>query len=182
MKTILKSSLALLLFASVSACTPQSSVSNTSGETINSQTSQTESNSSNITPVTEVATVPQVEGFTMDELFDIGGGGCGMSLSKAGNNPPEGTLFFNGMDENSTLMKINGEWVKFQRTEATGEDFYGQKNSQTFVSEDGEIEVKVDVELGEKGEIESVEIPQGTLQIEQAGETVEIPVVGDAGC
>jgi hypothetical protein len=79
-------------------------------------------------------------------------------------------------------MKINGEFVKFKRTEATGEDFYRQKTSQTFVSENGETEVKVDVKLGEKGEIESVGISQGTLQIEQAGETVEIPVVGDAGC
>ncbi|EAW38319.1 hypothetical protein [Lyngbya sp. PCC 8106] len=182
MKTIFKCSLALLLFASVSACTPQSSVGNTNGETVPSQTPETETNSSNIKPVTEVATVPQVEGFTMDELFDNGGGGCGMSLWKSGSNPPETILFFNGTEANSTLMKINGEFVKFQRTEATGEDFYGQKNSQMFISEDGEIEVTVDVELGEKGEIESVGIPQGTLQIEQAGETVEIPVVGDAGC
>jgi hypothetical protein len=182
MKTIFKCSLALLFFASVSACTPQSSVSNTSEETINSQTSQTETNSSNITPVTEVATVPEVEGFTMDELFDSGGGGCGMSLWKAGSNPREATLFFNGIEANSTLMKINGEFVKFKRTDATGEDFYRQKTSQTFVSENGETEVKVDVKLGEKGEIESVGISQGTLQIEQAGETVEIPVVGDAGC
>lgn len=182
MKTILKSSFVLLLFASVSACTPQSFVSNTSGETLSSQTSQTETNLSNITFVTEVATVPQVEGFTIDELFDNGGGGCGMSLWKPGSNPREATVFFNGMDENSTLMKIDGEFVKFKRTEATGEDFYGQKNSQTFVSNDGTIKVKVDVELGKKGEIESIGISQGTLQIEQAGKTVEIPVVGDAGC
>ncbi len=182
MTTILKSSFALLLFASVSACTPQSSVSHTFEETVISQTRQTETNSSHIKSVTEIATVPKVESFTMDELFDSGGGGCGMSLWKPGSNPYEATVFFNGIADNSTLMKINGEWVKFNQTEATGEVFYGQKTSQTFVSEDGETQVKVDVELGEKGEIESVEIPLGTLQIEQAGQTLEIAVIGDAGC
>ncbi|WP_156119876.1 hypothetical protein [Leptolyngbya sp. KIOST-1] len=132
------------------------------------------------------ATAPEVESFTVDELFAQGGGGCGMTLWERTGGPPEGGfVFFNGLPQPSgdgfTLMKLDGEFVRFRRTEATGPEFYGQQTSQTFVSQDDTLQLQVETTLGEPGEIESVAV-EGTLQLEQNGDTLEIPVEGDAGC
>ncbi|PSN11558.1 hypothetical protein C7293_23775 [filamentous cyanobacterium CCT1] len=128
----------------------------------------------------------EVDSFTVDELFAQGGGGCGMTLwQQSEGSPPEGFIFFNGMaqppDDGFTLMKINGEFVRFQRTAAAGEEFYGQQTAQTFVSQDDDLQLQVDTTLGEPGEIESIAV-EGTLQLQQNGDTLTIPVQGDAGC
>ena len=137
------------------------------------------------------ATPPQsdtldVDSFTTDDLFAQGGGGCGMTLWRQEDGPsPQGYLFFNGLaqpsDDGFTLMKINGEFVRFRRTAAAGEEFYGQQTSQTFVSQNDAIQLQVDTTLGEPGEIESIAV-EGTLQLQQNGDTLTIPVQGDAGC
>ncbi|MGB3199405.1 MAG: hypothetical protein WBA99_00795 [Nodosilinea sp.] len=136
-------------------------------------------------------TVPQadtleVDSFTGDELFAQGGGGCGMTLwPQSEESPPERLVFFNGLaqppDNGFTLMKINGEFVRFRRTTAAGEAFYGQQTAQTFASQDNNIQLQVDTTLGEPGEIESIAV-EGTLQIQQNGATLTMPVQGDAGC
>ncbi|WP_316435992.1 hypothetical protein [Leptolyngbya sp. NK1-12] len=127
-----------------------------------------------------------VQLFTSEELFNQDGGGCGMSLWKQADGPrPSGYLFFNRLAQQPgrelTLMKINGEFVRFRRTAASGEEFYGQHTSQTFVSQDGSMQVQVDVTLGEPGEIESVAV-DGIMRVQKGEHTVEIPVQGDAGC
>ncbi len=110
-----------------------------------------------------------------------------MSLWKpeAGSRP-QGILFFNRLQQQEndhlTLMKINGQFVRFQRTAATGQAFYGQKTAQTFVSEDGTLQLQVNVTLGQPGEIDSIAIDQGKLQIHQNGQVLTLPVKGDAGC
>ncbi|MGB3299977.1 MAG: hypothetical protein WBA76_17065 [Phormidesmis sp.] len=124
--------------------------------------------------------------YSLDELFSAGGGGCGMTLWEADTNFREdGGLFFSGGTDQGvgkTLIVLDGEFVTLTRTAASGEEFYGQQTSQTFATEDGAVSIDVDVALGKPGEIESVNIPQGTLKIEAQGQTKEIPVVGDAGC
>lgn len=129
-----------------------------------------------------------VTNLAIDEFAfeEISGRGCGMSLWRPDRQTRDRYLFFNALNdelnENPMEMKLNGEIVRFRRTEASGTEFYGQTTSQTFVSEDGSTQVTAAVELGELGEIESVAIQSGTLRVSQSGQTIEIPVVGDAGC
>ncbi len=72
------------------------------------------------------------------------------------------------------MMKINGRFVRFRRTAATGQEFYGQRTSQTFVSQ-ASHQLAVDVKLGQPGEIESG-ATTGTLQVQYQGETLKISV------
>ncbi|MBW4419428.1 MAG: hypothetical protein KME13_09385 [Myxacorys californica WJT36-NPBG1] len=109
-----------------------------------------------------------------------------MTLWKQTDGPrPPGYLFYNRMAQKAgdefAMMKINGRFVRFRRTAATGQEFYGQRTYQTFVSQDEATQLQVDVKLGKPGEIESISTT-GTLQVQQQGETLKIPVRGDAGC
>ena len=126
--------------------------------------------------------VAQVEAFTLDELFEQGGGGCGMSLLQPNAQPGEGCLFTNGIDNPPALMKLNGQWVRLTRTEASGEEFYGQQTSQTFVSEDGAVTIEIDVSLGAVGEIESVEFADVQFKVIQDNQLIEVVATGGAGC
>ena len=120
--------------------------------------------------------------FTPNELIEANAGGCGMSLWRAGESPmAEGILFFHGVDE-AALMMFDDEFQRLDRTQATGEEFYGQQSEQRFESADGQTTVQVSVTLGELGEIESIGISDGTIAVETEGIVTEIPVVGDAGC
>ena len=80
------------------------------------------------------------------------------------------------------MMKIRGKMTKFERTEAEGFDFYGQKTFQTFTNQEQKITVKVAVIRGEKGETESVAIPSGVILIVTEKDLQEMAVKGDAGC
>lgn len=180
-------SLAFLLCAGLVACTP--AANRVDSGTTNPPSPVSESPTPGSTETG--GTAPQsdaleVNSFTGDELISQGGGGCGMTLwQQSDASPSEGFLFFNGLAEPSgdgfTLMKINGEFVRFRRTAAAGEEFYGQQTSQTFVSQANDIQLQVNTTLGQPGEIESVAV-EGTLQLQQNGDTLEIPVQGDAGC
>ncbi|MGK7937063.1 MAG: hypothetical protein AB4206_14920 [Xenococcaceae cyanobacterium] len=125
----------------------------------------------------------EVGRFTTDELFEAGGGGCGMSLWKPETNPQkDGLLFFHGLEDAMSFMVFDGKMAKLNRTNSSGEDFYGQKTDQTFITEDNKITVEVKITPGAAGEIESVSIPSGTITVITEGQTQELPVVGDAGC
>ncbi len=94
-------------------------------------------------------------------------------------------MFFNGADSTGNgkaFMVFDNGLTMLTRTAASGEEFYGQQTSQTFETEDGAIDVDVDVMLGEPGKIESVAISEGTVTVEAEGQTKELSVVGDAGC
>lgn len=109
-----------------------------------------------------------------------------MTLWRASNDlRPTGYLFYNRFaqkaDDEFTLMRINGQFVRFRRSAATGQEFYGQQTSQTFISQDKATQLQVDVEPGQPGEIESIAV-KGTLQVNHQGNTFNIPVRGDAGC
>lgn len=122
----------------------------------------------------------QLDSYIPDELFAVDGGGCGMTLTLMGN--PGRMIFFNGVNPESTWMKLNGRMVQFQRTAASGEAFYGQTADQTFVSMDGSTQVTVTVTLGAPTGPESHAIGQGMLQLQQAQELLTVPVAGDVGC
>jgi hypothetical protein len=123
-----------------------------------------------------------VDTFTIDELFAANSGGCGMSLQKKSAKGTRNFVFFNGISPNSMVMKINGKMTKFKLVESTGNDFYGQKNFQTFISEDQAVEVRVAVVQGSAGEIESLGIDTGVMLIKVDGSFQQLEVVGDAGC
>ncbi|MBD1875040.1 hypothetical protein H6F75_16255 [Nodosilinea sp. FACHB-131] len=164
--------LALLLTPVVVACTPVGNRPQTPSSPVSDPTSN--------------PTLPVIDQFTLDELFAQDGGGCGMTLWHRDDGlRATGYLFFNGLAQPSTdavaLMKLDGEFIRFRRIAASGDEFYGQQTSQTFASPDNAIELQVDVTQGDPGEIESVSV-EGTLQLQQNGEMTEIPVLGDAGC
>ena len=129
--------------------------------------------------------------FTTDELFAAGGGGCpkgyryayGMSLWQPDTNPQqEGFLFFKGLEDTPAFMIFDGKITNLARTNASGDKFYGQQTEQVFTTEDKAIAVKVNVDLGTEGEIESVVILSGEIKVGTQGKTEKLYVVGDAGC
>lgn len=126
---------------------------------------------------------PEVGTFSTDELFAAGGGGCGMSLWQAETNPQQsGFLFFGGLKDSPAFIVFDGKMTELSKIAAEGEKFYGQQTSQIFATKDNAIAVKVTVNLGEKGESESVSIRSGTIAITVGDKTQELSVVGDAGC
>ena len=132
----------------------------------------------------EKANLPiKVGTFTTDELFAAGGGGCGMSLWPVNTNPQqEGFLFFHGLGDSKALMLFDGKMTNLSRKASQGEEFYGQQTQQVFMTEDGKISVEVTVNLGAEGEIESVNISNGTITVTAEDKTQKFSVVGDAGC
>ena len=149
----------------------------------NSEVKSDRNSGNNLEP--ENSTFPiEVGTFTTDELFAAGGGGCGMSLwQEVDSNSQSGdTIFFNGLAASSALMIFDGKPTKLTRTDARGENFYGQQTEQVFMTEDKAIAVEVKVNLGAEGEIESVAIPSGEITIDTQGKTKKFSVVGDAGC
>lgn len=138
---------------------------------------------------TAIATDADTEGFigtyTTDELFAVDGGGCGISLwhADAASQPfPTNFLFFNGLEETSAWMKLDGSMTRLRRTASSGEGFYGQYTNQSFETLDGKTRVAITVTLGTEAGYESINIARGRFKLETEGRMVEIPVVGDAGC
>ena len=176
-----------LLITPLVACSPQSPTDTTANSPRPSPspspeaTSPTPSPSASPESTPTIALQPQIQTFTTDELFKVKGGGCGMSLWRKGNEAKQGFIFFNGVEEKSMWMKINGKMTQFRRTAATGQDFYGQKATQSFLSLDGLTQVDVTVQTGEKG-YESLSIPDGTLKLRQGISLDQVSVQGDAGC
>ena len=137
----------------------------------------------NIVPQKTAILPIEVGTFSSDELFNAGGGGCGMSLWKSDSNALQKEfLFFHGIEDAKAFMVFDNKMTNLSRTTAEGKDFYGQKTTQTFVTDDKKITVEVKVNLGEKGEIESVNIPSGTITVSTQGKLKTFPVKGDAGC
>ena len=121
--------------------------------------------------------------FTTDRLFDAGGGGCGMSLWQAKTNPQQqGFLFFHGLEDAKALMVFDSKMTNLIRKSSQGKEFYGQKTEQVFITEDDKISVEVNVNFGAAGEIESVNIPSGTITVRAEDRIQQFSVVGDAGC
>ncbi len=181
-------SLACFLVLSVSSCSGSSQPETplvTPASSASTVENPSPSPSSDLAQNTDNSDFPIEVGVfnSIDELFESGGGGCGMSLWRTEQSSQANrTLFFHGMAESKALMIFDGKVNRLSRTAASGEEFYGQQTTQTFMTEDSAIVVKVTVELGTKGEIESISIPKGLLKIETQGQTASIPVAGDAGC
>ena len=120
-----------------------------------------------------------IDSYTSDELFAVDSGGCGMTLKPAGR---EQFIFFNGLETDSMWMKLSGTMTQFRKTAASGEEFYGQSTNQSFTSLDGSVQVDVSVQPGGELGYEAMRVESGTLQLENAGDVIEVPVEGDAGC
>lgn len=137
---------------------------------------------------TDTQATIDIGGFTLDEIYDLGAAGCGMTLWRTAAQdaaPGERTfILVNGMEENSMLMKLNDEVMRFRRTEHSGEEFFGQYPEQTFANETRGVQVQVSVDAGsrEASEGEVITISSGTVTVTMGGEVVDIPVVGDVGC
>ncbi len=144
--------------------------------------SNSQSNSQRNLTQTTALSFRGVDTFTIDELMAVNSGGCGMSLQAKSAKGTRNFLFFNGISPNSMVMKINGKMTRFSLVEAMGNEFYGQKNFQTFISEDKKIEVRVAVIQGKIGKIESIDISTGVMLIKTTDSFQELEVTGDAGC
>ncbi|MEO1093333.1 MAG: SH3 domain-containing protein [Cyanobacteria bacterium J06638_28] len=128
---------------------------------------------------TELVGAVSIDSYTIDELFAVDGGGCGMSLKRAGTNQ---FIFFNGLETTSMWMKLDGTMTPFRKTATSGEDFYGQTTTQSFISLDGFTQVEVTVTPGTEVGYEVINVESGQLRLDSGGEVLEIAVEGDAGC
>lgn len=138
--------------------------------------------------VETTAAAPEIGTFTFDEI-DIRG--CGMSLWGEGNDPREdGIYLFNGIiganpnnDATDLMrMKIDGEIMAFERTEGSGEEFYGQYEFQSFAGPNGETTVTVLAEQVAEGPDPEVSRVEGSITVNRDGNETTVDVVGDAGC
>ncbi|MEM9447968.1 MAG: hypothetical protein AAGA75_05485 [Cyanobacteria bacterium P01_E01_bin.6] len=146
-------------------------------------TNDTDTNPNESAAIVNAPFPVEVSTFTIDQLFDAGSGGCGMSLWEPETNAwDDGILFFHGLENDDAFMSLNGDLTQLSKTEASGDEFYGQQTSQTFMTDDGAIAVSVNAVIGTPGEIESVSIPNATIIIETQGQTQEISAIGNAGC
>ncbi|MCY1077927.1 hypothetical protein [Archangium lansingense] len=109
--------------------------------------------------------------------------GCGMSLWKPERSNLEGLyVFHNGTKPGSMRMMISGRILEFERIKGSGREFYGQYTSQTFRSKDGKVTAQVDLELGERFELELLIINGGTIRVTENGRETQLRAVGSAGC
>jgi hypothetical protein len=183
-RTILLSILALALVgcdaqtssppSATSTATPQATVSSS----VSPETNPTDPPDAS-DPLAGQTDVPTIGEFTLDQLSDRG---CGMTLWKPDRESRDRFIFFNSINPGSMEMMIDGQMVRFNRIAASGEEFYGQQTSQTFRSEDGTTTVKVDVDLGMLGEIESIAIDEAIVNVNKDGQDVTLTLLGDAGC
>ncbi|MEB3291397.1 MAG: hypothetical protein VKI82_15880 [Leptolyngbya sp.] len=131
--------------------------------------------------------LPAVGTLTFDEL-DLAG--CGLTLLAPGTDSRiEGFYLFSGLPNDtdpsgSMRMKLNNDVVNFVRTATSGEALMGgQFTSQTFVSQDGQTTVVVDItRLAPEADQEVVPIEEATIRIEQGGESLTLTATGDTGC
>jgi hypothetical protein len=110
------------------------------------------------------------------------GSGCGMTLWKPERKPQDDRFILVSTLKGTMQMQLDGQMIQFDRIQSSGQAFYGQQTSQAYRSVDGSTIVNVEVTPGEKGEIESVAIPTGTIRISKNGREMAIAVQGDAGC
>ena len=135
----------------------------------------------------QMGDAPDIGTFAFDEI-DLAG--CGMSLWAPGGDPrADGVYLFNGIEspdgapEGTMRMKIDGDIVKFQRTETAGDEFYGQFTQQTFESLDGDLSAEVGTEVVSEGPDPEVMGVEGTITvIDSDGQEATVEAVGDAGC
>jgi hypothetical protein len=123
-------------------------------------------------------------GLKVDEvtLERFQGKGCGMTLWRLNRKASNHYVFFNGIQENSMEMSINGKIQKFTRIKGNGEQFYGQMTSQTFQNKTKQIIVEVDVALGKKIDAEVIAISKGTIRVKRNTDILTMAVRGNAGC
>jgi len=135
----------------------------------------------------QMVDAPDIGTFTFDEI-DLAG--CGMTLWAPGSDPrTDGVYLFNGIEasdgapEGIMGMKIDGDVVKFQRTETAGDEFYGQFTQQTFESLEGDLTAEVGTEVVSEGPDPEVMGVEGTITvIDSDGQETTVEAVGDAGC
>jgi hypothetical protein len=123
----------------------------------------------------------QVDEFTIDEVT---GAGCSMTLMRSDRIPEDRTyIFFNPMQpENTMQMRINGEMRIFERTQGVGNEFYGQFESQTFINEETETTVQVDVRKAAVNQMDEGFEVEGTLRVGWRSQEETLNVKGGAGC
>jgi hypothetical protein len=135
----------------------------------------------------QMGDAPEIGTLTFDEI-DLAG--CGMTLWPAGSDPrADGVYLFNGIEppdgapEGTMRMKVDGEVVKFQRTETAGDEYYGQFTQQTFESLEGGLSAEVGTEVVSEGPDPEVMGVEGTITvIDSDGQETTVEAVGDAGC
>jgi hypothetical protein len=174
LKSPVCSFLTVLILATASAC-------NLRSPTAASRSTPAGNPTATMSPSPQAGAVPKVGEFTVEQLLESGAGGCGMTLRQPSSNQQR-YVFFHGLEKDSARIVVDGELIQLRRTAASGNEFYGQQTSQTFESLDGSIQVDVEVKLGERLGQEVIRVQEGTLQVRQADQQIEIPVTGDAGC
>ncbi|QQE64333.1 hypothetical protein GFS31_10130 [Leptolyngbya sp. BL0902] len=140
-----------------------------------------------VEPPPPAAALPTVGTLAFDDIDLFG---CGLTLLPPGTDArADGFYLFSGLPDDtdptgSMRMKLDDEVVNFVRTETSGEELIGgQFASQTFVSQDGQTTVVVEItQTADPGDQEVLAIEGATIRIEQEGESLTLEAVGDTGC
>jgi hypothetical protein len=184
MKNLLYALHLLLLLGLASACNPQPPTAE-SGDSTSPQATDSPTSSAEPT-ATELPTAiaPQVEEFTLEEVKSDDIYGCGLAVWKPDSpDQPDFILVASLGEPVSMWMKLNGEIIRFEGLSAYPQEQPGTQFYQTFESLEGEIQVGLEGKFADqRADVEAIAIEDGIVRVEQAGQEIEIPVVGVQGC
>jgi hypothetical protein len=184
MKNVLYLLHALLLLSLAAACNSQSPTvepeNNTTPQVTDSPTSSPEPTVAE----SSAAIAPQVKEFTLEEVESDDIYGCGLAVWRPDSpNQPNFILVASLGEPVSMWMKLNGKIVRFEGLSAYPQEQPGTQFYQTFESLEGEIQVGLEGRFAEQwADVEAIAIEDGIVRVEQAGQEIEIPVVGVQGC
>ncbi|MBD2000950.1 hypothetical protein H6G00_30880 [Leptolyngbya sp. FACHB-541] len=183
MKNVLYFLHVLLLLGLATACNSQSSIeseSSTAPQVTDSPTNPPETTLAE----SPAAITPKVEEFTLEEVESDDIYGCGLAVWKPDSPERPNFILVATLGEPVSMwMKIDGEIVRFEGLSAYPQEQPGTQFYQTFESLEGEIQVGLEGRFAEqRADVEAIAIEDGIVRIEQAGQEIEIPVVGVQGC
>jgi hypothetical protein len=120
----------------------------------------------------------QIGEFTREQLIkqDVT---CGIYLEKLNRTDTEYTWVFVQGDETAEMM-INGRMIVLNPT-TVDKLPANQRISESFLSQDKLVSVRLDLQIGNSTSHESVSV-SGTLKARRNGQEVNLPVKGSSGC
>lgn len=184
MKNFLRVLPLMLLLGLASACDPQSPTAE-SGDSTRPQAMDSPVSSAEPT-VTEspTAIAPKVEEFTLEEVESDDVYGCGLAVWDPDGPAQPNFILVASLGEPAPMwMKINEEIVRFEGLSDYPQEQLGSQFYITFESLEGEIQAELEGRFAEQRvDAEALPIEDGVVRVEQAGQEIEIPVVGVQGC
>lgn len=184
MKNVLCLLHVLLLLSLATACNSQSPTTKSENSTTPQVADSPVSSPDPTVTESPAAINSKVEEFTLEEVESDDIYGCGLAVWKPDSPEQPNFILVATLGEPVSMwMKIDGEIVRFEGLSAYPQEQPGTQFYQTFESLEGDIQVGLEGRFAEqRADVEAIAIEDGIVRIEQAGQEIEIPVVGVQGC